>query len=115
MATRQEKVGEDDYGSPVYDVVDVIGGTAEEDPKNVRFHPNGVDLQRRSTGEDVNRSPAVEARGDLATILSEGDTVALAALSGGHADYDDLEIRAVIEVYGRRSRPVKTVVETEDL
>ena len=114
--TREEQVagGEDDYGSPTYDDVDVIGGTAGE-PVPVRFHVGGVDLSRRSTGETVDRSPAIEAHGGLASTLSEGDVCSLQAIADDHDDYEGLEAHAVIEVYGQHARPKKAIIETEGI
>lgn len=81
----------------------------------IRFHVNGVDFTRTAVGADVDRSPAIEAIGDLSATLMEGDTIALDALVEAHDDYDALEAQGVIEVYGRQARPRKTIIETEDI
>ncbi|MFC6766011.1 hypothetical protein [Natrinema soli] len=108
----------DAYETPITEPTDIIGGKAG-DSIPVRFHPQGANIDlgiaRTATGEDVQRSPVIEAQGDLSGVLSEGNTIALEAIVDGHDDYDDLEARAVLEIYGaQRSRPQKTLIETEE-
>ena len=109
----------DAYDTPITGPTDSVGGSAG-DPVAVRFHPQGarinLDLVRQASGEDVQRSPMIEAPATLATLIEEGDTLALAALADGHEDYVNLEAHAVIEIYGpQRARPRQTIVETEDV
>lgn len=104
----------DGYGTPVTGEQDIVGGTAGE-PIPVRFHVDGVDLVRETTGETVERSPAVEGRGDLSLAIEEGDVLMLESIIENHEDYPSLEAQSVVEVYGRRARPQKTIVRTEDI
>lgn len=104
----------DAYDTPLLAESDVIGGTAG-DSMSVRFHVEGVELTRSAVGEEVDRSPAIEAIGDLSATVNEGDIIALEAMVDPHDDYADLEARAVIEVYGRGARPRKTIIQTEDV
>lgn len=113
-ASCSDGVCVDAYDTPLTDLSDVIGGSAG-DPMPIRFHVNGVDFTRTAVGADVDRSPAIEAIGDLSATLMEGDTIALDALVEAHDDYDALEAQGVIEVYGRQARPRKTIIETEDI
>lgn len=109
----------DAYDTAITGPSDLIGGSAG-DPVPVRFHPQGANIDlalvRTATGGDVQRSPMIEAPGDLSRDLSEGDTLALEPIADGYDTYDDLEARAVAEIYGpQRARPAKTVIETEEM
>lgn len=104
----------DAYDTPLLDESDVIGGAAG-DPMPVRFHVEGVELTQTAVGGRVDRSPAIEAIGDLSATIEEGDILSLDALIDAHDDYADLEAQGVIEVYGRQARPRKTIIQTEDV
>lgn len=104
----------DDYGTPVSGETDVVGGDAG-DAVPVRFHVEGINLQRGAFGAEVNRSPAMVALTPVAQDLTEGDTISLESIAESNEDYSALEAQAIVEVYGRGARPQKVIIRTEDV
>lgn len=108
-AERDEQIGEDEYGTPTFDTVDVL------DDEPVELDEGGTSFVRESSGERVRRAPKISGRGDLADELEEGDVVTLDPLAPDAPVLSDLEIRRIVRDYGRRSRAGRVTIELEDI
>ena len=105
-AVCEDGVCVDELGNPIEGRDEVAEGIP------VRYDPEH-ELVRDEAGDVVRRTPGITAPGQYATVLEEGDDISLEPISDGGGTYDDLEIRSVEPVLGRRSRPVKTEVALE--
>lgn len=104
---REEKIGEDEYGSPIYDTVEIIAN------EPVRYDSGGTSYVRTTTGERVERVPTITGRGAVGEQVREGDTVTLTPLDPTATELSDLEVRGIDIAYHRRAHAGWVTLELE--
>lgn len=110
LMTVSSKVqtGTDAQNEPLYDRQEVLA----DEP--VRFRPEGTSYVREDGGTRVRRSPEIRGRPSLVEQVSEGDIVSLTPKTGADdTDGARFEVMSVDGIYGRHSRPARTVIEVE--